>query len=76
MTYHWLPNLGYLLLFAFALGIWTGLLLSRLEDRRVNRRGERYFPRLLLAWPYYRQLHLSWRVAWIKAGTIRRGEWC
>ena len=72
----WLPNLGYVILFAFAWGVWTGLVLSRLERRRLTEETmvSCRFKRLCLAYRFYRN-GFSWRLAWWRAGQVRRGEW-
>mgnify|MGYP001591948781 CR=1 FL=1 len=70
-------KMWYLLLLVWALGILTGLLLSRLQDRRVARRYEppHFVRRFWIAFSYWRKLGYSWSLAWTKAKHITRGEW-
>ena len=70
-------KMWYLLLLVWALGILTGLLLSRLQDRRTMRRYDSlsFFRRCLTALSFHRQLGYPWRLAWLKAGHVVQGEW-
>ena len=70
-------KMWYLLLLVWVLGILTGLLLSRLEDRRTSRIYDApcWARRFLIAFSYWRKLGYSWQLAWLKAGHVVQGEW-